>query len=522
MAPSSGRGGAVVHTPRPSHNAGSAREQEAADGDHPRTTTTTTAGAAGAPVRPRARWGDDLAAALLGTWVVGGLFLDGWAHVNQPGLETFFSPWHAVFYLGFVVSTVVLARLVAQHQRGGRFDPALVPAGYGLGMVGVALFVAGGVADGAWHTIFGVETSVAALLSPSHLLLLSGGLLMVTSPVRSAWSSPDLPARSPALALLPALWATALTTTVLLFFFQYLSAFVSRFPSTPAADGPEGLLTTIVGVAAVLVTNLIVVAPVLLLARRWRLPFGTVALLATAGAVGLTSLREFALGALVPAMLAGGLAADLLLARLRPGPDRPGPFRAAGALVPGAAVGRLAGRLRPRLRHRLAARAVGRGPRHGLPHRPRPQCAGPPAGRARRGLEIHFKGISAPNLGNALLWTSRWVRRPTLRAKGGCAHGRQRIPTRSPVDPPTGDSSCGRWGSPAWGRRSPPAAASRAAAARAAARRRPARRRRSASPSRGPSSRVTSRSCSGATSCPATTSGSAPSPRTGARRSGST
>jgi hypothetical protein len=296
-----------------------------------RTTPTTDPVAAG---RPRARWGDDLAAALLGTWVVAGLFLDGWAHVNQPGLETFFSPWHAIFYAGFLVSTVVLARLVARFQRGGRLDPALVPAGYGLGLVGVAMFVVGGVADGAWHTMFGVEVGVAALLSPSHLLLLSGGLLMVTSPVRSAWSSPRLPAHAPAAALLPALWATALTTAVVLFFFQYLSAFVTRAPSTPEAEGPAGLLTTIVGVASVLVTNLIVVAPVLLLARRWRLPFGTVALLAGAGAVGLTSLREFTLGALVPAMVAGGLAVDVLMARLRPGPDRPGAFRAVAVLAP--------------------------------------------------------------------------------------------------------------------------------------------------------------------------------------------
>ncbi|HEV2870415.1 MAG TPA: hypothetical protein VG409_03250, partial [Actinomycetota bacterium] len=295
--------------------------------------TTTTGGVAGAPGRPRASWGDDLAAALLGTWVVGGLFLDGWAHVNQPGLETFLSPWHGLFYLGFLVSTVVLARLVARHQRG-RFDPALVPAGYGLGLVGVALFVAGGIADGTWHTLFGVETGVAALLSPSHLLLLGGGLLMVTSPVRSAWSSPDLPAHAPALALLPALWATALTTAVVLFFFQYLSAFVTRAPSMAETDGPEGLLTTIAGVASVLVTNLIVVAPVLLLARRWRLPFGTVTLLAATGAVGLTSLRELTLGALVWAMLAGGLAADLLISRLRPGPDRPWAFRVVAAVVP--------------------------------------------------------------------------------------------------------------------------------------------------------------------------------------------
>jgi hypothetical protein len=295
--------------------------------------TTTTGGATVAPGRPRASWGDDLAAALLGTWVVGGLFLDGWAHVNQPGLETFFSPWHGLFYLGFVVSTVVLARLVARHQRG-RFDPALVPAGYGLGLVGVALFVAGGVADGTWHTLFGVETGVAALLSPSHLLLLAAGLLMVTSPVRSAWSAPDLPARAPALALLPAVWATALTTAVVLFFFQYLSAFVSRAPSMPESSGPEGLLTTIVGVASVLVTNLIVVAPLLLLARRWRLPFGAVTLLASLGAVGLTSLREFTLGWLVPAMLAGGLTTDLLIARLRPGPDRRWAFRVVAAVAP--------------------------------------------------------------------------------------------------------------------------------------------------------------------------------------------
>jgi len=293
--------------------------------------TTATAATAAPAGRPRARWGDDLAAALLGTWVVGGLFLDGWAHLNQPGLETFFSPWHGVFYTGFVVSTVVLARLVGRYQRG-RFDPARVPAGYGLGLAGAGLFVAGGVADGIWHTVFGVEVGVAALLSPSHLLLLTGGLLMVTSPVRSAWSSPALPARAPALALLPALWATALTTAVVLFFFQYLSAFVSRAPSA-AAQGPAGQLTTIVGLAGVLVTNLILVAPVLL-ARRWRLPFGTVALLATTGAAGIASLRELALGALVPAMAAGGLAADLLAARLRPGPDRPGRFRVFAALAP--------------------------------------------------------------------------------------------------------------------------------------------------------------------------------------------
>jgi hypothetical protein len=297
---------------------------------------TTGPARAATPARPRARWGDDLTATLLATWVVGGLFLDGWAHVNRPGLETFFSTWHGVFYAGFAAGTLHVARLVRRHQRG-RFDPGLVPAGYGLGLVGVGLFVAGAFADGTWHTLFGVEAGVAALLSPSHLLLLAGGLLMLTSPLRSAWSSPGLPASSPPGALLPALWATTLTTAVVLFFLQYLSAFVSMAPTVP--DAPAGgtpfqLLTTSVGVAGVLVTNLVLLAPVLLLARRWRLPFGTVTLIATTGALLVTALREFTLGALVPAMLAGGLASDLLVARLRPAPHRPGAFRAVATVVP--------------------------------------------------------------------------------------------------------------------------------------------------------------------------------------------
>ena len=90
---------------------------------------TTTTGATGVPERPRATWGDDLAAALLGTWVVGGLFLDGWAHVNQPGLETVFSPWHAVFYAGFLVDA-------ANLQTFGTSSLLLTLAGYWIGRYG--------------------------------------------------------------------------------------------------------------------------------------------------------------------------------------------------------------------------------------------------------------------------------------------------------------------------------------------------------------------------------------------------
>ena len=34
--------------------------------------------------------------ALLGVWLIGGLYLDGWAHNHNPDLETFFTPWQRI------------------------------------------------------------------------------------------------------------------------------------------------------------------------------------------------------------------------------------------------------------------------------------------------------------------------------------------------------------------------------------------------------------------------------------------
>src|SRR6476659_5401442 len=36
---------------------------------------------------------NDLVTQLLGIWLLLAVFLDGWAHLHLPGLETFFTPW---------------------------------------------------------------------------------------------------------------------------------------------------------------------------------------------------------------------------------------------------------------------------------------------------------------------------------------------------------------------------------------------------------------------------------------------
>ncbi len=57
---------------------------------------TRNSASSAASVRPMT-WAEDLITLLLSSWLIGGVFLDGWAHNTRPQLETFFTPWHAVF-----------------------------------------------------------------------------------------------------------------------------------------------------------------------------------------------------------------------------------------------------------------------------------------------------------------------------------------------------------------------------------------------------------------------------------------
>jgi deazaflavin-dependent oxidoreductase (nitroreductase family) len=121
-------------------------------------------------VRGRAAVGDDGYAfdwtvVLIGGWLVGGFYLDAWAH-HHTTLETFFTPWHAVLYSGyFAVAAWLAFALIRNHGRGLPWREAL-PAGDGLSLVGAGIFLIGGLGDMACHIGFGIEVDVEALLSP--------------------------------------------------------------------------------------------------------------------------------------------------------------------------------------------------------------------------------------------------------------------------------------------------------------------------------------------------------------------
>jgi hypothetical protein len=180
----------------------------------------------------------------LSLWLVTGLFLDGWAHHHLPRLETFFTPWHGVFYSGFLSMTGFLLTHAAQaYRQPGKRQPDtrqlgnrqsgsnLLPKGYEHALLGVPLFWAGAVGDLIWHTLFGIEQNVEALLSPTHLLLAFGIGLMVSGPLLAALRSnilhQDNLQQAPTWrTALPALISLTLVLSLLTFFTQFANPMV--------------------------------------------------------------------------------------------------------------------------------------------------------------------------------------------------------------------------------------------------------------------------------------------------------
>lgn len=144
---------------------------------------------------PSARF--DWLMAVLGSLVIAGIFQDGWAHNHGLVDQSFFTPWHAVLYGTMALSGLVLLGCGLLNLRRGYSFRNGLPYGYWLSAIGVALFLAAGLLDMLWHTLFGIEENISALVSPTHLLLALAGAFVVAGPIRSIANRvpPDAPPR---------------------------------------------------------------------------------------------------------------------------------------------------------------------------------------------------------------------------------------------------------------------------------------------------------------------------------------
>ena len=280
-----------------------------------------------APAARRASRGEDVLTAAAGTWLILALFSDGWAHFNVPELEGFFTPWHGALYSGFAAAALVVA--VVGLRRGVTIGDGLrrpvvaahrLPAGYPLAAAGVVVFGVGGVLDLLWHSLFGVEQGIDALLSPSHLTLFVGGMMLLTAPVRGAWAAPD--AAAGPRSRFPELLSLTLSTALAAFFLLYSSAFLRpgvdqafvRLPEdAPGHDAAE--IPAIFTMTSYLVTTALVVIPLLLLAKRGPVPRGAVAMLIVTVVWLSSALAQFEQVGVAVAVTVAAVVADVIVVR---------------------------------------------------------------------------------------------------------------------------------------------------------------------------------------------------------------
>jgi hypothetical protein len=287
---------------------------------------------------------EDLVTALLGAWLIAGLFVDGWAHNTQPGLETFFTPWHALFYSGFAAVAAWTGWSVWRRRPAAGSWRDAVPAGYGLGLAGTAIFLLSGIGDMSWHLAFGIERDIAALLSPTHLGLFLGAFLIVTTPLRSAWADPALQGRVGLGRLLPAVLSVTLAGCLTAFMFQYLHPVNENVVSLGHAQSLEQDFTPFQypfvhrlavqgGITGFVLTTALLFGPLLFLLRRWRPPAGSAFITLGLQCLLLQAVTGFDDAGLAVLGLIGAVVVEALLAVLRPA-EPPRRLRAFCAAAP--------------------------------------------------------------------------------------------------------------------------------------------------------------------------------------------
>jgi hypothetical protein len=315
-----------------------------------------TAPGAARGARPLATRREDLIGMAIAFWPITALFFDGRNHNNKTGQESFFSLAHIVLYTGMSVFAVYLGLVLAKYQARagarplrGMVDLKAIPVGYGVSLIGLCLLGIAGPWDLLWHSLYGFEINVEAIVSPPHLALFFGGLLVSSTGIRSMWAKRDL---APDFrTFLPALMSGILFTGILTFITMYTSALMTNVGPTSAfvddvkqnfhdvisnqtvglTEGLRGYgdnlfpyhyYTVSHALAAMVITTLVLLGPTLLMLRRWRVPFPAFTVMYLA--IGLLNcvMTEYRDAWLLIPLVIAGLTVDLLQRALAPGPDR--------------------------------------------------------------------------------------------------------------------------------------------------------------------------------------------------------
>jgi hypothetical protein len=278
----------------------------------------------------------DYAVSLCSVWISSGFFLDAWAHGHVP-VESFFTPYHGVFYSGMLAMVVVLAAYLLRY-RG-------LPRGYRLAILGIPIFLVAGLGDLLWHQLLGIEEGVDALLSPTHQALGLGIFFLASGPIRSVLAdranSTTLRTQLPLVLSLVA-WLT-------LFHFGTAYAFdpaAGRTNAPPVQNGATsdyftalaiGYYKISIGVLIMIFQAIAMTGFALYMVSRIRLAFGSFTIFYVLGnaaaAAAFTNLTPLLITTLLQSF-AAGIVADTLILLRDPQPENRAAYRLFAVIVP--------------------------------------------------------------------------------------------------------------------------------------------------------------------------------------------
>ena len=293
----------------------------------------------------------DYAVGVCGVWIAAGFILDAWAHGHVP-IESFFTPYHAVFYTGMLALVLAIAVFLARKRNEGYEWPNAFPRTYRLALLGVPIFVLGGVGDMAWHRMLGLEEGVDALLSPTHQILGLGMFFLASGPIRSVLA--DRAYSTTLVRQLPL--ALGLATWLLLAHFGTAYAFdpgagrpnappsISPFAPTYLTALSIGYYKIATGVLIVIFQSTLITGFVLWLVSRIHPRLGMVTIFLLIGnvpaAAAFTNQSPLLAVAIAQSLLTG-VFADLFIARYdpHPPPGKAALFQTFAIAVPLAYIG---------------------------------------------------------------------------------------------------------------------------------------------------------------------------------------
>jgi hypothetical protein len=271
----------------------------------------------------------DLAFAIVTMLAVVGLWLDIWSHSTYGADQSIFSEYHLLFYSATVMSGFLLVYAGVTNLLAGHRWPDALPIGYGASLAGIILFALDGAVDLTSHTIWGFETGLEALTSPTHLGLFAAIFVFASGPIRAEANRQRTGESMTVARFAPLVLSVVATLCAITFPFFNSLPLVGRPSALQAARNPQA---DVLGVLGLLLETGIMMGVLLWIVERIKLPPGSITVIF--GLYCLLTMLATRIPIFLPIWLIAGVLSDVAMVVLKPSCGETWRFRAFGAVIP--------------------------------------------------------------------------------------------------------------------------------------------------------------------------------------------